>query len=264
MTNFYNYKVFSELYENNVSSIGFSLKAANSITGDDIKLSERLYIPQKKLRGFVNGSVGPKDGDDFIGGNYYAIVNFNSTLPQILPNSQNIDISTFIDVANLWGVDDKSLDESSEIRSSIGLGIDWFTPVGPLNFSLLNQYPRALQIKQKLLDLILEHHFNVFFKKIYFSFILTILNFSSSIAAENIVFIDIDYVLNNSSLGKSIYNDLEKINKNNIDLLSKKEKLLKKKEEINKTKNIVSKDQLEKILIYLIKKWQNLKKKKII
>ncbi len=135
LTNFYNYKVFSELYENNVSSIGFSLKAANSITGDDIKLSERLYIPQKKLRGFVNGSVGPKDGDDFIGGNYYAIVNFNSTLPQILPNSQNIDISTFIDVANLWGVDDKSLDESSEIRSSIGLGIDWFTPVGPLNFS---------------------------------------------------------------------------------------------------------------------------------
>ena len=135
LTNFYNYKIFSELYENNISSLGFTIKAANSITGDDIKLSERLYIPQKKLRGFVNGGVGPKDGDDFIGGNYYAIVNFNSTLPQIIPNSQNIDISTFIDVANLWGVDDKSLDESSEIRSSIGLGIDWFTPVGPLNFS---------------------------------------------------------------------------------------------------------------------------------
>ena len=86
-----------------------------------------------------------------------------------------------------------------------------------------------------------------FLKKFILVFILTILNFSSSIAAENIVFIDIDYVLNNSSLGKSIYNDLEKINKNNIDLLSKKEKIIKeKKEEINKTKNIVSKDQLEK------------------
>ena len=86
-----------------------------------------------------------------------------------------------------------------------------------------------------------------FLKKFILVFTLTILNFSSSIAAENIVFIDIDYVLNNSSLGKSIYNDLEKINKNNIDLLSKKEKIIKeKKEEINKTKNIVSKDQLEK------------------
>ena len=135
ITNFYNYKIFSELYENNISSDGFSLKSANSITGDDVKLSERLYIPQKKLRGFVNGGVGPKDGDDYIGGNYYAVFNFNSTLPQILPNSQNIDISTFLDVANLWGVDDSSLDESSEIRSSIGLGVDWFTPVGPLSFS---------------------------------------------------------------------------------------------------------------------------------
>ena len=96
-------------------------------------ISEDTFL--KKLRGFVNGGVGPKDGDDFIGGNYYAVLNFNSTLPQILPNSQNIDISTFLDVANLWGVDDSSLDESSEIRSSIGLGVDWFTPVGPLNFS---------------------------------------------------------------------------------------------------------------------------------
>ena len=135
LTNFYNYKIFSELYENNITSMGLSLKAAKSITGDDVKLSERLYIPQKKLRGFVNGGVGPKDGDDYIGGNYYAVINFNSTLPQILPNSQNIDVSTFIDIANIWGVDDSTLDESSNIRSSIGLGVDWFTPVGPLNFS---------------------------------------------------------------------------------------------------------------------------------
>ncbi|WP_440934178.1 outer membrane protein assembly factor BamA [Candidatus Pelagibacter sp.] len=135
LTNMYNYKVFSELYEDNISSISLTLSSANSITDDDVKLSERLYIPGKKLRGFVRGRVGPKDGADFIGGNYYAIMNLSSTLPQILPNSQNIDFATFIDVANLWGVDDKSLDDSSKIRSSVGLGVDWFTAVGPLSFS---------------------------------------------------------------------------------------------------------------------------------
>ena len=72
----------------------------------------RGYIFLKKLRGFVTGKVGPKDGSDYIGGNYYAIMNFSSTLPQILPNSQNIDIATFLDIANLWGVDDNALDES--------------------------------------------------------------------------------------------------------------------------------------------------------
>ena len=136
LTNFYNYKVFSELYENNLSSFSLSLSSANSITGDDIKLSERLYIPQRKLRGFVSGKIGPKDGSDYIGGNYYAVMNFSSSLPQILPNSQNLDIGTFVDIANLWGVDDSSLDESSELRSSVGIGLDWYSPVGPFSFSL--------------------------------------------------------------------------------------------------------------------------------
>ncbi len=135
LNNFYTYKLFSELYEDNISSISMSLKSANSLTGDDIKLSERLFVPQSKLRGFVNGKVGPKDGNDFIGGNYYALMNINSTLPQILPNAQNIDFISFIDFANVWGVDNDALEDGSKLRSSIGLGIDWWTPVGPLNFS---------------------------------------------------------------------------------------------------------------------------------
>ena len=59
----------------------------------------------------------------------------SSSLPQILPNAQNIEVNSFIDMANLWGVDDSSLDDGYKLRSSIGLGIDWFTPVGPLSFS---------------------------------------------------------------------------------------------------------------------------------
>jgi len=136
LNNYYNYKVFSELYEDNISTFALTLSSANSITGDDIKLSERLFVPQRKLRGFVNGKIGPKDGDDFIGGNYYALMNFTSSLPQILPNAQNIDVLSFFDVANLWGVDDASLSDGSDIRSSVGIGIDWYTVVGPLNFSL--------------------------------------------------------------------------------------------------------------------------------
>ncbi len=136
LNNFYNYKIFSELYEENISTLSLSLSSSHSLTGDDIKLSERLYIPTRKLRGFERGKVGPKDGNDFIGGNYYAILNITSTLPQVFPNAQNVDFLTFIDVANLWGVDDETLDNGSELRSSIGLGIEWFTPVGPLSFSL--------------------------------------------------------------------------------------------------------------------------------
>jgi hypothetical protein len=87
-----------------------------SITGDDIKLSERLYIPSKKLRGFERGKVGPKDGKDFIGGNSVAAINFSSTLPGILENSENADFLLFMDIANIWGVDyNSSLDNSNKI-----------------------------------------------------------------------------------------------------------------------------------------------------
>ena len=49
----------------------------------------------------------------------------------------------FFDAGNLWGVDyDSSLD-SSKIRSSTGLSIDWLTPIGPLNFIFAQPITKA-------------------------------------------------------------------------------------------------------------------------
>ena len=135
LTNSYNYKIFKELYENNVSTFSLSFQGASSLSGDDIKLSERLYIPGRKLRGFESGKIGPKDGSDYIGGNYVSTINATTTIPKILENVQTVDIVLFADAANIWGVDyDDSLDKNG-IRSSIGIGLDWLTPVGPLTFS---------------------------------------------------------------------------------------------------------------------------------
>ena len=62
----------------------------------------RLYIPGRKLRGFESGKVGPKDGSDYIGGNYMTSVNATTTMPMILENVQNVDIVMFADAANIW------------------------------------------------------------------------------------------------------------------------------------------------------------------
>ena len=137
VTNSFNYKIYSELYENNVSSLSILLKGSTSLTNDDIKLSERLFLPSSKLRGFESGKVGPKDGNDFIGGNFISAINLQSTLPILFQNSQNLDAVIFFDAANIWGVDyDSSINDNSKIRSSIGIGVDWMTVVGPLSFSL--------------------------------------------------------------------------------------------------------------------------------
>ena len=137
LTNSYNYKIYSELFENQISSFSFFVKTATSITGDDVKLTERLSMPSNKLRGFVRGKVGPKDGTDYIGGNFVTSVNFQTSVPLLFENSQNIDAIIFFDAANIWGVDyDSSIDDASKVRSSIGIGVDYLTVVGPLSFSL--------------------------------------------------------------------------------------------------------------------------------
>ena len=64
-----------------------------------------------------------------------AAFNAASDIP-LLESLETIDFSVFYDAANVWGVDYSStLDDSSAIRSSVGLGIDWYTPIGPLSFS---------------------------------------------------------------------------------------------------------------------------------
>ena len=156
LKNRYNYKFFTELYENNISTISMMLGSATSASGDDVKLSERLFIPGTKLRGFERGKVGPKDGSDFIGGNYVTTINMASSIPQILETIETIDISVFFDVANVWGIDyDSSLNDNNTIRSSIGLGVNWSTPVGPLSFSY------AQPISKEDTDIIEKFRFNL-------------------------------------------------------------------------------------------------------
>ena len=63
-------------------------------------------------------------------------LNFASTLPRLFTEVQDLDLSLFFDAANVWAVDyDSSIDDNSKIRSSTGVALDWFTPIGPLSLS---------------------------------------------------------------------------------------------------------------------------------
>tara|TARA_Y100000590_G_scaffold46041_1_gene48907 strand:+ start:9245 stop:11491 length:2247 start_codon:yes stop_codon:yes gene_type:complete len=102
---------------------------------DDVRLSKRLHVPSRRLRGFESKKIGPKDGVDYVGGNYAAALNFEAALPNLLPETTQTDIAVFFDAANLWHADyDSSVGQSSKIRSSVGVATNMYTLVGPLNF----------------------------------------------------------------------------------------------------------------------------------
>ena len=81
----------------------------------------------------------------------------------------------------------------------------------------------------------------------YFFILIFYISFTTfSISAEKTVFLDIDFVLNNSNYGKSIYSKLDELNKKNFDNLVKMEKELeKKKKSIDVAKNISTKENLD-------------------
>ena len=81
----------------------------------------------------------------------------------------------------------------------------------------------------------------------YFFILIFYISFTTfSISAEKTVFLDIDFVLNNSNYGKSIYSRLEELNKKNFNNLVKMEKdLEKKKKSIDVSKNISTKENFE-------------------
>ncbi len=142
--NKYSYAKFFSPNDNAIISLKFLANSINSLAGDDVRISKRLFLPNKRLKGFEFGKIGPKDGDDYIGGNYATSLNFTTTLPRLFTNLENFDFSFFVDAGNVWGVDySDAISDNSKIRSSTGLAVDWYTPIGPLSFSFSKPITKA-------------------------------------------------------------------------------------------------------------------------
>ena len=136
---FTTYNQFSDM----VTRISIQGRTVNSLNNEDVRVSKRLFIPSKKLRGFQVGKIGPIDSGDFIGGNHTAVLNASTTLPEFGANLETIDFQIFFDAANVWGVDYNSSLDKSSIRSSAGISVDWYTIIGPLNFSFAQPLSKA-------------------------------------------------------------------------------------------------------------------------
>ena len=116
-----------------------------SFGGDDIPIDERFYLGGiNTLRGFEPREVGPYNPvtDDYSGGDTAAFVN----LEVIFPLSKEVGLKgvVFFDVGNAWNLDnddgdndpvdqfDDDYDPFTEWRYSVGAGVRWLSPMGPL------------------------------------------------------------------------------------------------------------------------------------
>lgn len=102
---------------------------------EDIPVSSRYVLGGiNSLRGFRY--VGPTNGgtSDVIGGNSMLIFNYELIFPFI--KDSGMKIAAFYDAGNSWN--DKY--DVGDLRQSVGLGLRWYSPIGPLRL----EYGRIL------------------------------------------------------------------------------------------------------------------------
>ena len=135
---------YKPLSENLIGSAKIYLASINGLGGEDVRISKRRVASSSRLRGFEKNKIGPVDGSDHVGGNYIAALNFETNLPNLLPDNSNADLGLFLDFGNVWGVDyDSSIDDSNEIRSTTGITVNWLSPIGPLSFVISQNLSKA-------------------------------------------------------------------------------------------------------------------------
>ncbi|MGA7307701.1 MAG: outer membrane protein assembly factor BamA [Pseudolabrys sp.] len=122
--------------------------------GEQLRMLDHFQMGPNLVRGFAPAGIGPRDltvgtTNDALGGSLYWGASFEAQTPlYFLPKDVGIKVAAFADAGNLWDYQGPTswnvtgetltvgLDSASFIRSSVGVGLLWDSPLGPLRFDL--------------------------------------------------------------------------------------------------------------------------------
>jgi len=104
--------------------------------GDDVTVVDRFFLGGDSFRGFSTRGVGPRDSDtdDSLGGNLLYSGTAELSFPLGLPEELGLRGRVFSDFGAVTGLDNSSdnVDDSAAPRVSVGTGLTWRSPLGPI------------------------------------------------------------------------------------------------------------------------------------
>lgn len=128
----YFYPVYDQVVFNVLGEVG----AIEGYGDEEVKINERFYLGGNTLRGFENAGVGPRDSTttDALGGQLFYRGSVETSFPLGLPDELGILGHAFSDFGTLTELDDSGpeIQDDSTIRASVGLGLSWRSPFGPV------------------------------------------------------------------------------------------------------------------------------------
>ncbi|WP_297773435.1 outer membrane protein assembly factor BamA [uncultured Roseovarius sp.] len=110
--------------------------------GQDSRYINRFS--RQVMRGFEPNGMGPVEGTEHLGGDYFAALKLEAEFPLGLPDEYGITGGAFYDIGSIWGVGNKSAATGAlnstgfEPRHVIGFSVFWSSPFGPIRMNFSN------------------------------------------------------------------------------------------------------------------------------
>lgn len=110
--------------------------------GDEkIRITERYFLGGDTLRGFANAGVSPRDREteDALGGLWQYYGSAQVKFPLGMPDELGFGGQVFTDFGAIGDTEDYTsgtIDQASTIRVSVGVGVTWKSPMGPVAVDL--------------------------------------------------------------------------------------------------------------------------------
>ena len=136
---------YYSIFDGVVGLLGGSAGYTTGWNGEDVRILDRFFKGGESFRGFERSGIGPRDvstaNQDAVGGQAFAIGTAEVTFPVGLPEEFGVRGAVFTDVGTLFdspsapaGAVIKGSDAA--LRASVGVGILWKSPLGPVRFDL--------------------------------------------------------------------------------------------------------------------------------
>ncbi len=127
--------------------------------GKDLRMLDNFQMGPNLVRGFEPSGIGPRDltpgsTNDALGGTMYWGASVEAQTPlYFLPKEIGIKVAAFADAGSLWNYQSETswavtgenlqVGDAPTIRSSVGMGLIWDSPLGPLRFDFAYALTKA-------------------------------------------------------------------------------------------------------------------------
>ena len=125
--------------------------------GDAMRANDRFTMGGPSFRGFEVAGVGPRDDrDNYLGGETYAIGTVEVLFPLGLPEELGLSGAVFTDFGTVFGVKKDYpgaiIHDSAKLRWTVGAGLLWKSPLGPLRLNVGYAVKKASWDKDELVQ----------------------------------------------------------------------------------------------------------------